>query len=625
MTGDSVTTTRHGAGGVIDNDHDHDHSYHDDDVPGNQHRESDEETPLLGGTNGSSGFNTVGNGVANGNGAGKNDDDEADGRVKGKKLFAILCALWLGTFLSALDQTLLTTLLAPISSTFSSFDNISWVATGYLIATAALQPLFGRLTDIFGRKNGLLVCNLLFGVGTLWCGLSGNVWQMVFGRVIAGMGGGGLTTIAVMTISDLVPLRERGVIQGVSNIIFGTGSGLGGLFGGFINDTLGWRWAFILQIPFIIISTLIVLRFLSLPPPKTSISPASPASPASPSEQNDQQENTIIPPIQQLPKSSFERIDYAGSFTLITSLTLLLLGLNSGGNVIPWSHPLLISSLVLAVVFLGAFVYVEENVAKEPIIPLGLLKVRTIVAACLQNWFMVMAVYSVLFYLPIFHLLLSTGTSTTLSGLLLSPFAIGLSLGSLISGLTMKRTGKYYILSLLLALLLATTSLTFLTIYDPISVPSPTPSFLIQNLNLAAFGFAYGGTLTVTLLALISAVPHSHQAVVTSASYLFRATGSTIGVALSGAVFQNILRRELVRRLSGRGGAQGEADAVIERVLRSFEEVAGLAPEWKGEIVAAFAAALRGVWALVFVFAAAGVVCAVVLRENRLHSRLDRK
>ena len=140
-----------------------------------------------------------------------------------------------------LDTTIVATLTGSISSDFSSLSLLSWLATGYLIANAACQPLSGKLTDIFGRRAGLIFSNVFFGTGCLISGLSQSEWVVIAGRVIAGMGGGGLNAISVFVSTDLVPLRRRGVWQGYGNIIFGLGMGLGGTLGGWLNDWIGWR------------------------------------------------------------------------------------------------------------------------------------------------------------------------------------------------------------------------------------------------------------------------------------------------------------------------------------------------------------------------------------------------
>ena len=164
-----------------------------------------------------------------------------------RKLLLVMSSIWIGTFLAALDSTIIATLSAPISASFNSLSLLSWLASAYLIANAALQPLSGRLTDILSRRTGLIFSNVFFAAGNLICGLATSEWVMIFGRVIAGMGGGGLNAISTFVASDLVPLRRRGVWQGFGNICFGLGAGLGGVFGGWINDTWGWRKAFLIQ------------------------------------------------------------------------------------------------------------------------------------------------------------------------------------------------------------------------------------------------------------------------------------------------------------------------------------------------------------------------------------------
>ena len=163
------------------------------------------------------------------------------------RLLLVMGSIWFGTFLAALDSTIVATLSAPISASFDSLSLLSWLASAYFIANAALQPLSGRLTDILSRRTGLVFSNIFFAAGNLICGLATSEWVMIFGRVIAGMGGGGLTAISTFVGSDLIPLRRRGVWQGIGNICYGVGAGLGGVFGGWINDTWGWRKAFLIQ------------------------------------------------------------------------------------------------------------------------------------------------------------------------------------------------------------------------------------------------------------------------------------------------------------------------------------------------------------------------------------------
>ncbi|KAK6343632.1 hypothetical protein TWF730_011223 [Orbilia blumenaviensis] len=468
------------------------------------------------------------------------------GEVSRARLWSILGATWVGVFLASLDSTIIATLLGPISNSFASFSTISWVASGYLITNSAFQPLSGRLTDIFGRRAGLIAANVAFGTGTLMCGLARDESTLIAGRLIAGAGGGCLNAIATFVASDLVPLRRRGLYQGLGNLIFGLGAGLGGWIGGLFNDSsLGWRWAFLFQIPIIIISAIAVALLVDIPVRNTS-------------------------------EGALKRVDFLGAITLVSSLILLLVGLNTGGSILPWTHPLVLVTIPLSIGILILFVFTEFR-AKEPIIPVRLFKLRTTWSACLTNWFFVMAIYALLFYGPLYFQL--QGHSATQSGLRLLPNAVGLSVGSLSSGYIMRHTGRYYGLGL--------------------------------GIN----------TAFVAAIAAISTY-HDFQAVITSASYAFRATGSTIGVTVASAAFQNVLKGELERRLGGRGP---EAEDVIRRVRESFEEIWKVPLEWRSEVLNAEMAALRSVFWVALGLGAIGWVAGSFIGHHKLHTTLNRE
>lgn len=535
-------------------------------------RRPDEETPLLSGnTQDGSELDSPPNG----------EQTIIAEEPSNKKLLLVLGSMYVGVFLGALDQTVIATLSAPISTSFNSLSLLSWLASAYLIANAACQPISGRLTDIFSRRTGLVVSNVLFGVGNLMCGLAETEWTMIAGRVVAGMGGGGLMAISTFVASDLVPLRKRGVIQGIGNLCYGSGAGFGGLFGGWINDTWGWRVAFLSQVPFVAVSGLLVFFFVNVPPKKSE-------------------------------KSKLSRVDFLGTLTLVITLLLLLMGLNSGGNVVPWNHPLVLTTLPLSLVALMAFVWIEARRAVEPVIPVKLLLNRTVAAACLTNWFTTMACFMVIFYTPIFFQV--RGLSTTQAGVRLIPQSVGASVGSLSAGLIMNKTGKYRVLGLALisSFVLGTGLLSILNLSAP-DWPALIFLFLI--------GIGYGGMLTVTLLATISAVDHDYQAVITSATYAFRSTGSTIGVTIGSAVYQNILKIELWDKF---GNEEGAADE-IRKIRDNFDELRHLPPGWKEGVFNSYMDALRGVFLTALGVAVLGFVCQSFIRQHTLHMTLARK
>ncbi|EFW21873.1 hypothetical protein D8B26_001990 [Coccidioides posadasii str. Silveira] len=498
-----------------------------------------------------------------------------------KELLVIQSSIWLGVFFAALDATVVATISGPISSSFNSLSLLSWLASAYLISNAACQPLSGKLTDIFSRRTGLVVSNVLFGLGNLICGLAQDEWVMIFGRVVAGMGGGGLTAIATFVTSDLVPLRKRGLWQGIGNICYGVGSGLGGVFGGWVNDTWGWRWAFLVQIPFIVVSTVLVWWRIKIPVKETDV-------------------------------SRWRRVDFLGAGALVLTLVLLLFGINTGGNQVPWSHPIVVVSLVLSGIFLFVFIYIEEKVASEPVIPVRLLTDRTVLSACLTNWFGTMSIFAVFLYVPLY--LQIQGYSTTQAGARLIAQAVGTSIGSLGLGLLMRVTGRYLFLSYVSVILLAVGSILFNTF----TLGTPAwPPFLY----LFIAGLGYGGMITATLVALISAVAHAHQAVVTSASYAFRSTGSSIGISIAFSVFQNILKSGLWSRFGGRE----EAARLIPKIRDSLDEINHLPEGWLPGVLDAYMDALRAVFATTLALSLLGVVVNFGMREHKLHANLARK
>lgn len=365
--------------------------------------------------------------------------------------------------------------------------------------TAAVQPLAGKLTNIFSRRTGLLVSNVLFAVGNLICGLADDQWTMILGRVVAGAGGGGINAISTFVGSDLIPLRRRGLWQGLGNIAYGVGSGMGGIFGGWIHDTYGWRWAFYLQVPAAVLSGLAVYWTVQIPSPVTE-------------------------------KAAWKRIDYSGAVTLVTALVLLLLGMNSGGNLLPWSHPSILLTFALSALFLLAFIYVEAYVAEEPVIPVRLFFNRTVLAACLANWFITMVTFGLLFYGPIYLQVLK-GLSATQAGICFLPYSVGFAVGSMACGMMMWVSGRYFTLNIVVQAILVT-AFVLVSKFD-----GDTPAWL-PFLAFLMVGFGSSGMLTVNLIALISPVDHQYQAVITSASYAFRSTGSTIGITIASSVFR---------------------------------------------------------------------------------------
>ncbi|KAL8650581.1 MAG: hypothetical protein Q9226_005086 [Calogaya cf. arnoldii] len=520
-------------------------------------------------------------------------DSEQDApKLNGKALptstvLWIMISVWMGTFTAGLDGTVMATLAAPIATSFNSLSLLAWLATGYLIGQAATQPLSGKLTDIFSRQWGLVISNCFFALGNLVCGFSNDKWTMIFGRVLAGIGGGCVNAISTILVSDMIPLRQRALWQGMSNVFWGLGNGLGGLFGGYMNDNWSWRAAFIAQVP-LTAACLFIFCFQF-----QNIAAMSPRTFAT-------------------SKSSISRVDFLGSILLVSSLVLFLLGITTGGNIVPWSNPLACVPLPISLVFFGAFLYVEGYVAQEPVVPLHFFRDRTILCACITNWFFNMVLYVFMFYIPIYYRVL--GASSTRAGNALVPIGVTLPLGSLVAGYITSRTGRYrYVLWATLVLLLVGT---IANCTNSLATPMWLP---IGYLVLV--GLATGGMLVVTLVAFTSAVKVEEQALVTSLSYIFRSTGAVMGVAIGSAVYQWVLDSNLWSKL---GSIDNAAD-IIQGVKDSMEKISTLPDALQTVVRGSYMVALTATFVTTVGFAAMALISGLLVKELKLHSTLTRE
>ncbi|KAK9239238.1 major facilitator superfamily-domain-containing protein [Lipomyces kononenkoae] len=514
------------------------------------------------------------------------EDDELADEIEQQELTSsalatVFLSLYVGVFLAALDGTIVATLLSKIASDFHEFRSVSWIVTGYLIAQATFQPLYGKLSDLFGRKPVLLTCNVLFGIGSVLCGIAPNLWFLVAARVIAGAGGGGLYTLSAIILSDIVSLRQRGLLQGIGNILYGCGAGFGGVVGGFLADTVGWRWTFAIQGPIIVLS--IVAISLNLKLPKT-----------------------------KLDLEVLKRIDFVGSGTLVSGLCLFLFGVSAGGNYFPWRHPAVVVSLLCSFIFLAVFVYTELYIAVEPIIPLGLVKNRTVAGSAFTGWFLSMGFFTNIFYVAI-YLLSVKGVSPTKSGSNLIPQFIGSASGSFFAGYYMRLTGRYYAVNVVAGICLVVGSAMLATVGMDTSTP-----FISIALFLPGFG---GGLyLTTTLVGLIAAVPHEFQAVCTSIAYGFRTIGMTVGVATCAAIFQNTLSASLAKRITGPGSEQ-----VIELVQDSMDEISNVPEYWRMDVTLSYLDAVRAVLITTTILAACCALSSLAMKEHVLHNSVNRR
>ncbi|KAJ5092960.1 hypothetical protein N7456_008821 [Penicillium angulare] len=500
-----------------------------------------ETSPLLGNTNGTASTGAIdipheesAEQIPNGDNGAKESVRDAQNRLK-----YIIPAVSLGIFLAAADQTIIMASYGQIGSDLKALNLTSWIATSYFLTLTSFQPLYGKLSDIFGRKECLLFAYAIFGIGCLFCGLARDINELIAARVFQGIGGGGMTTVVNIMMSDIIPLRDRGLWQGIINIIWATGSGMGAPMGGILADYIGWRWAFIGQFPLCVIAFIAVSFVLKLPA----------------------RENSNW-------KAKLKRVDVLGAVVLVGAVLGLLVGLDRGSNV-SWSMPLTIISLVVSLVLFVVFVLVEAYLATEPFAPGHIIFNRTFFACYCCNFFSFGGWLAASFYIPLYFQAVD-GVSATIAGLRILPSVLTGVSGSLFAGAFMKWTGKYYWLTIVAYTLL--TSGCFLIF---LSSGGATTNLVSMILGMCMSSFGNGIGVTTTLIGLISNSTAEDQAVVTACSYLFRSLGSVVGLSLSSTIVQQLLRDRLQFSLHD----NKNIDEIVNGVRESLDFIKRLDPQ----------------------------------------------
>ncbi|KAH8106216.1 vacuolar amino acid permease [Cristinia sonorae] len=506
-------------------------------------------------------------------------------KVARSDLAWVLAGLWSAVFLGALDGTIVATLLSPIGSYFNESNRSSYIGTSYLLSVCCFTPLYGRLSDILGRKGAMLLALSLFGSGTLLCGVAPSMDALIAARAVAGMGGGGVMTVSSIAVTDLIPLRQRGLYQGMTNILFGLGAGLGGPLGGWMNDTFGWRSAFLfqigfLQIPILVFSIVLVSVKVSIPLPF---------------EIQNQSLQTKI-----------QRIDFLGSLTLVGAVGCLLLGFSlKSTEELPWDHPIIWGLFVASGGCSILFVLVETYWAPYPVMPMRLITRRTPLAVSMSNFFASIAAFSMIYNVPLYFSAVRLNSSTD-AGLHLLPHSVAISTGSVFAGWVMRRTGKLYGLTLFSCLLGVLAAVL-------VSCWNEKSSQFHLWADVVPQGLGMASVITTTLIAMIASVTKEDLAVATGITYLFRTTGQVLGVSLSGALLQSILTAKLRERIQG-----PDALEIIESIRHSTSIIPELSAPLRRAAVESYADALR----VVFICQAACnficFLCCLPIQENPL-------
>src|SRR3954468_22162863 len=442
-----------------------------------------------------------------------------------RQIVVILIALMSGMFLAALDQTIVSTAIRTIADDLDGLSIQAWATTAYLITSTIVTPLYGKLSDIYGRRPFFIFAITVFIIGSLLSGAAQSMYQLAAARAFQGIGAGGLFALALTIIGDIVPPRERARYQGYFLAVFGTSSVLGPVLGGLfagaptILGITGWRWVFLINVPIGLASLALVVRTLHLPHTRRD-----------------------------------HRIDYPGALALVVGLVPLLI-IAEQGREWGWTSTSAFICYAIGVVGIVAFLFAERAYGDEALLPLRLFRGRTFGVGSMLNFIVGMGMFGGLAAVPLYMQIVK-GYSPTVAGLLLLPMVIGIMSGTISSGQFIARTGRYIWfprigLGLHVVAMVLLHSLT------------PTTSIVVVDAYAFLFGLGLGLNMQTLVLAIQNAVPPQDMGVATSSATFFRQMGGTLGTA----VFLSVLFNAVPDKIR----AAIEGDSAFQSAVRSPE------------------------------------------------------
>lgn len=475
-----------------------------------------------------------------------------------RQIQVVFAGLALGMLLAALDQTIVSTALPTIVGELGGLNHLSWVVTAYLLTSTAATPLFGKISDLYGRRRLFQFAIVAFLVGSALAGLAQNMPQLIATRALQGIGAGGLIAMAQVIIGDVVSPRERGRYMGYIGAVFAVASVAGPLAGGFFVDNLSWRWVFYINVPIGLVALFVTNSVLNLP---------------------------------------FRRvehpIDYLGASLLVAGLTCTVLVTTWGGTEYDWASPVILGLGFAGVALLVAFVF-QERRATEPIMPLRLFRDANFRVASSAGFIVGLTMFGAIVFLPVF-LQVVTGVSATNSGLLLLPLIVGLLISSIASGRAITAVGRYRIYPI------TGTAVMGLGMYLLTRMDAET-SRTTASFYMFVVGTGIGLVMQVLVLAVQNAVDHRDLGIATSSATLFRSLGGAFGTSIFGAILSSRLAYNLPRLVPG----FASENLSIEGLQGSPAEIRSLPGPIRDGVVEAFALSIHDVfvWSIPLVLVA---------------------
>ncbi|MGE5826922.1 MAG: MDR family MFS transporter [Micromonosporaceae bacterium] len=487
-----------------------------------------------------------------------------------REVMAVLPSLMLAMMLAMLDNMIVGTAMPRIVGELGGLAHLSWVVTAYVLGTTVSTPIWGKLGDLYGRKNIFLTSIGIFLVGSALSGMSQTMGELIAFRALQGLGAGGLIVGVMAIIGDLVPPRERGRYQGLMAGVMALAMIAGPLVGGFITDHLNWRWAFYVNLPLGGVALLFLITRLHLPKYRTE-----------------------------------HRIDWTGAGLLAVGITALVLVTAWGGTEYAWGSAQIIGLLALAVVSLVAFGFVERWAA-EPVLSLGLFRNRNFAVVSAIGFLLGFAMFGAINFLPLYQQTVQ-GSSATNSGLLLLPMMGGMMVVSIVAGQMITRTGRYKIFPIIGGIGM-TIGMILLARLDTETTKLQLALFMVM------LGMGMGFLMQTTMLIAQNSVEQKDLGVASSAATFFRSIGGSFGVSLFGAIFARRLHDDVAARLGS--GVADQMTGAGGRVDPSKLHL--LPPPTLSALLHGIASALSHVFVWAIPFAAAVAVLALFVKEETL-------
>ena len=502
---------------------------------------------------------------------------DSHGYLSHKQILVVMAGLMVGMFLSALDQSIVGTALPRITSELGGLDKLSWVVTAYMLCATASTPLWGKISDLYGRRLLFQIAIVTFLVGSALAGFSHNIEELIAFRAIQGLGGGGLMALAMATIGDVIPPNERGRYQGYFAATFGVSSVLGPVLGGWFADGPGWQWIFFMNIPLGIVALVITSAALKMPHVRRDHS-----------------------------------IDYLGAAVVVASVCSILLYTAWAGPQRGWTSGIGLALLGGGLLLAALFVLVERR-ASEPIIPMRLFRNSIFSVANVFGFMIGVAMFGAMIFIPV-YLQVVDGMSPTKSGLGMLPMVVGLFTTSIAAGRRMSKTGKYKIYPILGALIV-TVALVLLSTLD---ASSP---YWAAGASMFVMGLGLGLTMQVLIVVVQNSVDRKDMGVATSSVAFFRQMGGSFGTALFGAILSSRLASYLAEAFAGAPAGAAPAGSKAGDLANNVQKIKALPPAVHDLVTGAFSNALHDTFLSAVPLTLLALVVAFFLKEKPLTGR----